>query len=232
MAKKNSDQGSASSENVEFVEVKGESKFNPESFIQNNQKNLTYIVGGMVAIALLYFGYKMLYLAPKQKEAISAMYKAETLFAQDSFAQALEKPGGEAEGFLDIINNYGGTKAANLAKYYAGVCYLNLGKYEDAISYLEDYDAPDDLTAASRAGALGDAYAESGEKDKATNYYKQASEATDNEMLAPYYLNKLALYYYVEGKNAESLKSFKSLVDNYPDAEQSAEAKKYIARLE
>jgi len=232
MAKKNSDQNAATAENVSFVEVKGENKFNPESFIQNNQKNLTYIVGGMVAVALLYFGYKMLYLAPKQKEAIEAMYKAETLFAQDSFAQALEKPGAEAEGFLDIINNYSGTKAANLAKYYAGVCYLNLGKYEDAISYLEDFDAPDDLTSSSRAGALGDAYAETGDKDKAVNYYKQASQSTENEMLAPYYLNKLALFYFVEGKNAESLETFKSILDNYPDAEQAAEAKKYIARLE
>jgi tetratricopeptide (TPR) repeat protein len=232
MAKKNSDQQSTPTENVEFVQVKGGNSFNPESFIQNNQKNLIYIIGGMVAIALLYFGYKMLYLAPKQNEAIEAMYKAENLFAQDSFAQALEKPGGEAEGFLDIINNYSGTKAANLAKYYAGVCYLNLGKYEDAISFLEDYDASDDLTAASRAGALGDAYAETGDKGKAVNYYKQASESTENEMLAPYYLNKLGLYYYVDGKNKEALKVFNSIVENYPDAEQSAEAKKYIARLE
>lgn len=50
-------------------------------------------------IAGLYFGYKYLYLAPKEKEAVTAMYKAEDLFAQDSFAVALENANPEIEGF-------------------------------------------------------------------------------------------------------------------------------------
>ena len=40
-------------------------------------------------------------------------------------------------GFVDIIDNYGGTNAANLATYYAGIAYLNTGKYQEAIQYLD-----------------------------------------------------------------------------------------------
>ena len=87
--------------------------------------------------------------------------------AQDSFILALENPGGGFEGFLDTIDNYGSTKSGNLAKYYAGISYLNLGRTEDAINYLESYRSNDDITSIMKAGALGDAYAESQSYDKA-----------------------------------------------------------------
>ena len=68
------------------------------------------------------------------------MRQAERLFERDSFATAMLKtlPGG-FKGFPQIIEDYSGTPAANLANYYAGVCLLNLGKYEAAISYLKDF---------------------------------------------------------------------------------------------
>ena len=46
--------------------------------------------------------------------------------------------GGEGKyGFLDIVDEYSGTKAANLANYSIGMSYLNLKEYGNAIMYLE-----------------------------------------------------------------------------------------------
>jgi hypothetical protein len=52
------------------------------------------------------------------------MMLAQQQFEKDSFQLALTNPGGGYSGFLDIIDSYSGTKTANLAKYYAGICYL------------------------------------------------------------------------------------------------------------
>lgn len=231
MSQKKSKKSQIEDQIVEAVEVKANQPFNIENYIAQNQKTLTYIVGGLVAIALLYFGYKFLYLKPKEKQAIEAMYKAEALFAQDSFAVALENSNPDVEGFLDIIDNYGGTKAANTAKYYAGVCYLNLGNFEEAIKYLEDYSAPDDLTQIMKTGALGDAFADQGDREKALTMYVKAANMESNELTSPYYLNKAAQLSYVLGKNEEAIKHFESLVEKYPDSAESKEAEKYLARL-
>jgi len=232
MAQKKSNKNQEAGEVVDIVEVKANNSFSFEDFIAENQKLLSYVIGGLALVAALYFGYKYLFIAPKQKEAVVAMYKAEALFAQDSFATALENTDPNVEGFLDIINNYGGTKAANLSKYYAGICYLNLGKYSEAIDYLNQYSAPDDITAVMKTGALGDAFAENGEKDKALTYYKQAATKIDNELTTPHYLNKLGLLYYSEGKTKEASEQFEKIVNNYPNSAENRDAEKLLARIQ
>lgn len=72
----------------------------------------------------------------------------------------MTNPGGGYSGFLDIIETYSGTKSANLAKYYAGICYLHLGQHDAAIEFLNDYNAKDEPTNITRLGTIGDAYSE------------------------------------------------------------------------
>lgn len=224
---------SSNKQEVEFdvVAAKKGEKTSAVDFLENNQKLLTNIILGIAVLAGLYFGYKYLYLAPKEREAVNAMYMAEEQFAKDSFALALENPGGGYDGFLGIIDNYGGTKSANLAKYYAGVSYLNLGKYEDAIDYLEKYSAKDDITATMKSGALGDAYAELGDMDKALGLYKKAA-GHNNKITTPYYLHKIAMMYYTQGKSEEAVKNLEIIKKDYPDSNQARQADVLLARLQ
>ncbi len=230
MAQRKGKSTSESDEIIDVVEVKG-SHAQSGNFFEQNQKMITYAILGLGLLAALYFAYTHFYMAPREKEAVNAMYKAEEAFAKDSFAIALENPGGGFEGFLGIIDNFGGTKAANLAKYYAGISYLNIGKYEDAVKYLEDYDADDEVTTITKAGALGDAHAELGDKEKAQNMYKKAASMADNNLLAPYYLHKSAMLYYSEGKTKEAAEQLEVIQNKYPDSQEFKDAEKLLARL-
>ncbi len=200
-------------------------------FYTKHQKNILVVATGLILLIGGYLAYKYLIIVPKEKAAIEAMYQAEAQFAQDSFAAALKNPGANFEGFEDIVENYGGTKAGNTAKLYAGICNLNLGKYEEAIGYLEDYSASDDVTPAVKYGALGDAYAESNQLDKAYENYEKAANANDDEFSVPFYLNKLGLLQFAQKKNEEALKTFKTLSEKYPNTQEGKEAEKMVARL-
>ncbi|MBK8519149.1 MAG: tetratricopeptide repeat protein [Saprospiraceae bacterium] len=230
MAQRKGKPSVASDEIVDVVEVKG-SQISAKNFLDNNQKLISYVILGIAILAAFYFAYKYLYIGPREKDALNSMYKAEEVFAKDSFALALENPGGGFDGFLGIIDNYSGTKAANLAHYYAGISYLNLGKYEDALSYLEDYSAKDDVTSIMKLGALGDAHAELGDKDKALDYYKDAANKSENDLLAPYYLHKLALLYYSQGKTKEATEQLQKIKSKYPNSNEFKDAEKLLARL-
>ena len=85
-----------------------------EQFIEDNQKMISYIVGGIIVVVAAYLGFNKFYLQPKEKEALSQMFMAENYFERDSFNLAINGDGNYL-GFLDIIEDYGITKSANLA---------------------------------------------------------------------------------------------------------------------
>jgi tetratricopeptide (TPR) repeat protein len=199
------------------------------------EKNQNLILGVIAAIAVIvggYFTYANLYQAPRQNEAVEQMFQAQFQFEQDSFALALSNPGGGYGGFLDIIDNYGGTKAANLAKYYAGISYLNLGQYDAAVEYLEGFNPKGDVTPIMKYGALGDAYSELGDLAKAESFYKKAASAENNEVLTPYYLKKLGMLREHQQDYKGALEAYRKIKENYPTAPDAQNIDKYIVRAE
>ncbi len=211
---------------IDLVETRDQA----QSFFEKNQ----FKVLGAIAIGALLIGaiaaYFMMYKTPRNAKAMAAMYKAEQQFQRDSFALALENPGGGFDGFLDIIDNYNGTKAANLSRYYAGVSYLNLGMYDTAIEYLEDFSPAGTVLPITRLGAIGDAYSEKNDFDTAMSYYKKATSTGSNDFLTPYYLKKLALLSEKQGSAEDAAKYFQQIKTEFPDTEAGAAADKYLAK--
>ena len=198
------------------------------------EKNKSLVMGILTVIILLVGGfivYKYLIQMPKENQAKMAIFKAEQQFQRDSFALALENPGGGYEGFLDIIDNYSGTETANIASLYAGISYMNVGRFNDAISYLENYNADGSYGPILKNGNLGDAYSELQDFDKALSYYKKAATASEDALLTPYYLYKLGLLSKRMGDSAAANAAFKRIKDEYPDSEQGTKVRKLIATL-
>ena len=199
------------------------------------EKHQLKVIGALAAILLViggYFAYKYLYQLPKQAEAEEQIFQAQVQFERDSFALALENPGGGYPGFLDIVSDYKGTPAANAAKYYAGISFLNLGRYDDAEEYLSKFKAVGNITPIMKFGALGDIYSEQGDFGKALDMYRKATSVNDNEFLVPYYLQKYALLSTKEGDTAAALKAFKKIKEEFPLSSEAQDADKYISRLE
>lgn len=211
---------------VDIVQVKEQA----EDFFERNQFMVLGIVGVLVLIVGGWFVYQNLYQKPRNERAMAQMFQAQFQFERDSFALALENPGGGYDGFLDIIDSYSGTKAANLSSYYAGVSYLHLGRYEAAIDYLKDYKPSGDVLPIMKQGALGDAYSELQDWDSAESHYRKAVDVGNNDYLTPYYLKKLGLLYERQGKKDQAVAAYERIQSEYPNTTASQDVEKYLAR--
>jgi len=201
-----------------------------ELFFEKNAKLISIIFGAAVVVALLLLATHRFYTIPHENKAKEQIFAAEQYFEKDSFNLALNGDG-NYPGVLDIIDNYGGTPAGNLAKYYAGISYLHLGKYNEAISYLEDFDTDDLLLKPVAAGAIGDAYAELGNKEKAVKFYAEAAEMKVNNFTTPIYLLKEGRMYEMMGNKEKALTIYRTIKDKYGDSNEGRLVEKYIARL-
>jgi len=200
-----------------------------EVFIEKNQKILTIIIGAIIVVVLAFFGFKRLYIAPKEAEAQSQMFMAEKYFEKDSVNLALFGDGNYL-GFLDIIDDYKMTKSANLSKYYAGICYLKLGNWEEAISYLKKFKKKDEMVSAMAIGAIGDAYMEMSDPDKAAGYYMKAANDRTNEFTTPLFLMKAGITYEQMGEWDKALKAYERIKNEYDKSFEGRGVVKYLIR--
>ena len=227
MAKRRRKDKNTEDQLVDVVEVRDKT----QHFFENNKSSILGAIALLVLLVGGYLVYKYMFQQPKEQNAKAAIYKAEQQFQRDSFALALENPGGGFEGFLDVIDNYGGTKTANAAKLYAGISYLNLGRYDDAIEYLNAHSASGTYSPIIKNGNLGDAYSEKGEFDKAMSFYQKAASAGDDDLLSPYYLHKLGVLAKKQGDKTKALNALEKIKDKYPNSVEANKVDRLIAGL-
>ncbi len=199
--------------------------------IQKFKKPIAIAITALIVILGGWYAYTNYMVKPKEEAAQDAIFKAQQYFAQDSLNLALNGDGTH-RGFLYIINNYGGSKQAELAHYYAGVIYLKMGDFNNAVKYLKDFNTDAKQVQMMAYGCLGDAYSELGKNDEAVNYYKKASTTFEkDETIASEYLFRAGLKLESTGKNDEALKVYKELKERFPQTEKGYQADKYIYRL-
>ncbi len=212
--------------NLEGIEV---ALTRTEQFIEDNSKTLSFIVLGIVLAVLIFIGVKRWYITPLENEASQQMFMAERFFDKDSFNLALNGYG-TFPGFLQIIDDYGITKSANLASYYAGICYLNLGDYSKAIKYLDDFKTKDVLVGPAKFSSLGDASVELGKYDDAIKFYNKGIEKYPNEFTTPIILKKEGIVYEKMGDYQKAVDSYETIQKEYPDSNEGKDIAKYIDR--
>ena len=200
-----------------------------EQFIEKNQRILMYIVMGIIAVVLIYFGYQKFYLSPMEENAQDQIFMAQKYFEKDSLNRALYGDG-NALGFIDIIDDYGSTKTGNLARYYAGICYLRMGNYEEAIEYLESHDPVDLLIGPMALGGIGDAYMELNDPETAAEYYLEAAEISDNYFPAPMYLYRAGMTFEMIGRFEDAYDAYERIFEDYYRSNEARSIERNMAR--
>lgn len=218
-----------------------ESSSNTEAFFIKFKKQILIAVVAVIVVIAGLLLYKAYVQAPREDKASTALAKGQQYFNQEQFDKALNGDGAGYAGFVKIASDYSGTDAANLADLYAGLCYANLGKWAEAVTYLEQFSSKGDtMISPSAMAALGNAYANTGNVDKAISTLKKAADMADskaedgtNNSLAPTFLVQAAQLLESQKKNDEALKIYQDVKKKYVNAQvvQSSEIDKYIERV-
>ena len=189
------------------------------------------IIGGVVAVIIIVAGfimYKNLYAEPREEKAQAALFKGQEYFEQDAFEQALNGDSIGYTGFLKVADDYSGTKAANLAKAYAGICYAQLGKYEEAVKMLDSFNGKDQMVAPAILGAAGNCYAQLGQLDKAASTLLSAADKADNNTLSPIFLIQAGEILVKQGKYDDAVNAYTKIKDKYFQSYHAMDIDKYI----
>lgn len=206
-----------------------ESASRSEQWVARNQN---YILGviGVIAIAVLgYLAYNQFIQKPKEANAANEMFYPQQYFdqalnntAEKDSLYTLALNGAEGKyGFLDIIEEYKGTKAANLANYSAGMAYLNMNQYEDAIRHLENFSSNDAILGALAKGGIGDAFMQLGQASDALGYYESAIAHNTNEYTTPRFLYKAGVTSMELNDNTKALQYFERIKDEFANSEEA-----------
>jgi tetratricopeptide (TPR) repeat protein len=211
-----------------------------EEWVAKNQKIILGVVGVIALITIGYILYGKFISDPKEDKAFSEIFQAQEYFNQaivntenpDSlFTLALK--GGEGKlGLTGIVEEYPGTKAGNLANYYAGMSYLHLKDFKNAETYLLNFSSNDENLNAIALGALGDAYSETNKVEDAISYYKKAATANENDYTTPRFLFKAAQLSLAANKKAEANKMFTEIKEKYETSREATNIDAFIAMTE
>ena len=204
-----------------------------EKFFEENGKKVVIALVALLILVAGGYAYKYLVMDKNEVAAAELIVAAQENFAGETPNYDLALNGNEAgAGFLAVAEEYGATKAGNLAKHYAGICYLQLGDLEKAAEYLAKYKAVKGLAAevinAQNLGLQGDVAVQLGDYAKAANFFKKAVAASENSFTAPYYLYKQGLALAAVGKAEEAKACYKAIAEKYPSSVEARDAEKLL----
>ena len=203
---------------------------NSEDFLRRNRNLLLTLLVAVVAVVGGFFGYTY-WRNQQNSQGQAAMFRAVDHWETDSLKQALQGDG-KLPGLNRVANDYSGTKAGNLASFYAGVALLKQGKFQEAYNALEKFSSDDYLVQSRAYSLMGDAQLEQGKAKEAADLYAKAADHNANEYFTPGYLLKQGVALEAAKDNAGAVKAYDRILNDYATAQEAGEARQAKARLQ
>lgn len=201
-----------------------------ETFFVENTNLAIGIGAGVLLLIVGIFGFRFFQQAQDttaQEEMFSAVYA----FEEDSLDLAVNGDGSHF-GLLDIEQEYGGTPAANQARYYLGIAAFKQGNIDEAIDYLEGVSEGSNILTMAKYGALGFAYQEIQDFEaSAKAFRKAATYPGETEDLTPRWLFEAGKAYEMAGEPEEALDLYEQIKADYPKSQEATNIEKYIGRV-
>ncbi|MEO1023552.1 MAG: tetratricopeptide repeat protein [Bacteroidota bacterium] len=196
------------------------------TYVNANRTPILSIVIGAVVIIGALIGYN-LYSETQEVQAQNLLAIASQYYRDGDFDKALNGDSFELNyGFNAIAKEFSGTDAGNLAMYYASVCNFKLGNTESALEQIQMYAIPKGILGVGAHSFHANLLASNGSTEAAAELYEKAASWDENNSTTPFNLLKAAELHFKSGNVEKAEELAQSIIDDYPDSIEFAEAQK------
>ncbi|WP_185852229.1 tetratricopeptide repeat protein [Blattabacterium cuenoti] len=188
----------------------------------------------IIIITASYFLLNKFFLYPSEEKAMKELSSAQQYLYQGDIDKALNRKNIKVNylGFSGIASKFPFTKAGNISKFYAGICYYKLGDYKESIKMMISFSAKDEILSSIKYGIIGDAFSQIKNKKEALKNYIIAANIRENEITTPLYYYKVALLNFYMKKYKDSKYFLKKIEKKYPFFLYKKNIEKYLMFIE
>jgi tetratricopeptide (TPR) repeat protein len=200
-------------------------------FYERNKKNISIAVT-VVAVLIIASVIFVKNRADNNERASAQLGQVFPLYDNGQYQQAIDGvPENNIPGLKTIVDNYGGLRAGNYARFYLANAYYHLGTFDKALDQFEDFSPSDDVLAVSRLSGIASCYEAMGKYKDAAEHFEEAGTKYAEDVNAAENLANAARNYGLAGDKETAIDLYKKLKQNYPTSAFARDADRFIAGL-
>ena len=194
-------------------------------------RNRNVVYGSLAAVAVLIVALVGWSYMKSQKEATAAEEIAAAVrnYELGLYREALDGVAG-SKGLITVSNEYSGTDAGNLAKFYAADALFRLGEYDEALGFFRSYKKESDYLGASALAGEASILEMKGQPAEAARLYERAADTIDDELTTAQYLIDAGRSYEAAGMYDRAVRTYQRVADDFSAVPVSRDAEFLVAR--
>ena len=201
------------------------------NFYERNKKNISIAITAVIVVIIavgLYYKNR----SDNNDSATTLLGSVYTYFDSGQYQLAIDGvPEKNIQGLRAIVDNYGNSRAGEIARFYLASAYYQLGNYDEALKDFEDCSPPGDLLSVSRLSGMADCYEAKGDHVKAGENFEKAATKDSRDVNVAENLSNAARNYAQAGEKDKALELYRRLKKNFPTTTFGRDADRYIAQL-
>ncbi len=205
------------------------SYFEATTWYQTNKKIVNGVLTGIVILAIVIVAYTN-NVSSNNLKATTDLGKVLPYYDQGKYDLAINgNLQDNIRGLQSIVDEYGSTKAGELAGFYLANSYFSQGDYDKALKYYLDVDVKDDMITASALAGAGACYEAKGDNAKAASAYEKAAFRSTKDVNVPENMFHAAQNYMLAGNKEKAIELFKKVKKDHPTSAVSRDIDRWIA---
>ena len=205
------------------------SYFEATNWYQTNKKLVNGALFGLVVLVVVVVAYLNNVNSNNQK-ATAELGKVLRYYDQGTYEVAINGNLQEnIRGLQAIVDDYGSTRAGELAKFYLANCYFAQSNYDKALKYYLDVDVKDDLISASALAGAASCYESKGDHVKAASTFEKAAFRSSKDVNVPENIFHAAQNYLAAGNKEKAAELFKKVKKDFPTSAFARDIERWIA---
>jgi len=208
-----------------------------------HQKQLWMVVGGVVLVVALVFGWRFYSERQNMKASVAFEEGMKIFQARIRAVGEPEQPGevsyvaeknkfeDASKKFMAVAQEYSGARPGRLAKYYAGLCFERLANYDEAQKWLKQAESAGDAELSGLARfQQAQVLEKTGKGAEAVKMYQQLLAAPTTMVPKPLVMLALADYY-SKTNVTEARKMYSQIQSEFPRTRVAEQAEERLAML-